>query len=81
MGTQSRKGVPCPRSGVPESPPAPSPTPPANEVPDENLREYCESLKFENDVLRAELGLLSKKAEASAKEGPRGKERPGWPVR
>ncbi|MEG1197368.1 MAG: hypothetical protein RSD38_03190 [Raoultibacter sp.] len=71
MGTQSRKGVPCPRRGVLNHPPAPSPTPLADDVFDEDLREYCENLKFENDVLRAELDLFSKKAEASAKKDSR----------
>lgn len=75
MDTQSRKGIPCPRKETSESPPIPSPTPPAQEVSDEDLREYCESLKFENDVLREELNLLSKKAEASAKTGSRQKKR------
>ena len=31
--------------------------------------EYCEQLKFENDVLRAELDLFAKKAQASARKG------------
>lgn len=75
MGTQSRKGVPCPRKGASKHLTAPSPTPPTDEVSDENLREYCEDLKFENDVLRAELDILSKKAEASAKKNSRQKKR------
>lgn len=47
----------------------PDPTPPPEQVPDEGLREYCEQLKFENDVLRAELDLFAKKAQASARKG------------
>ncbi len=59
-----KKGKACPRNKQIR----PAETPPETEVSDEDLREYCEQLKFENDVLRAEPELFSKKAEASAKE-------------
>lgn len=62
--SKTRQGVPCPRKEQIR----PDETPPEPEVPDEDLRGYCERLKFENDVLRAELELFSKKARASAKK-------------
>lgn len=39
-----------------------------NQVPDEKLREYCEELQFQNDVLKAKLDFLEKKAQASARK-------------
>ncbi|MGV8082874.1 MAG: helix-turn-helix domain-containing protein [Coriobacteriia bacterium] len=65
---KNRKGVPCPHKDRVR----PEETPLESEVSDEDLRGYCEQLKFENDVLRAELELFSKKAGASArKNSPR----------
>lgn len=46
----------------------PNPIPDPHEIKDEDLRSYSEQLKFENDVLRAELELFAKKACASAKK-------------
>jgi transposase-like protein len=62
---QVKSGKPCPHKEKVR----PAETSPESEIPDVGLREYCEQLKFENDVLRAELELFSKKAEASAKKG------------
>jgi len=64
LENQQKKGKPCPRKEKIR----PLETPLESEVSDEELREYCEQLKFENDVLRAELEFFSKKAEASAKK-------------
>lgn len=47
----------------------PDPSPEPGEVRDAGLRDYCEQLKFENDILRAELDFFAKKARASAKKG------------
>ena len=63
---KGKKGVPVNRRNDKVRP---DPTPPPEQVPDEGLREYCEQLKFENDVLRAELDLFAKKAQASARKG------------
>ena len=63
---KGKKGVPVSRRNDKVRP---DPTPPPEQVPDEGLREYCEQLKFENDVLRAELDLFAKKAQASARKG------------
>ena len=57
-----RRGAPDPRKDQAR----PEETPLEPEVPGEDLRACCERLKFGNDVLRAELELLSKKARASA---------------
>lgn len=46
----------------------PEPTPELDDIKDAELRDYCEQLKFENDVLRVELDFFSKKAQASAKK-------------
>ena len=52
-----RRGMPIARrNGHVRPDPAPDP----DEVRDEGLREYCGQLKFENDVLRAELDLFAK---------------------
>ena len=63
---KGKKGVPVSRRNDKVRP---DPTPPPEQVPDEGLRAYCEQLKFENDVLRAELDLFAKKAQASARKG------------
>lgn len=42
--------------------------PALSELSPEELRTLCEQLQFENDVLKAEMKLFSKKAQASAKQ-------------
>ena len=65
LRTATRKGVPVERRNDKQRPDM---SPPEAQVPDSEPREYCEQLKFENDVLRAELELFAKKASASARK-------------
>lgn len=64
----SRKGVAMARQNDKVRP---NLTPETAEIADDELRDYCEQLKFENDVLRAELDLFAKKAQASARRSSR----------